>query len=569
MSDHVLKQQQQRIEEQVKEYSFQPKTNRNKFSDRRRSMQDFITDMEAFSKRKNSKIVEEQQKKKQEESKLNNSFFRARASRSPDFTKLNQLYDKGVKKQLMRSVSPEEQTIDKGAVPKINKKSQKLVRAGNISQILYEDALTRKQKMQHVRNSSFTNVCKSARSSNERVNTKYLVSKLTKELEKAYEDLHLNRREDKLNISLLTKVLINMGYLSQKVTGTENELVNLMWSVLKGDELKGIVFRNLLFFLIGINQLNVMEIFYTSNENQLDDYYKANSKITSANTSLFEADVSSIQPLSKGTTDFRSKISEIHSMKYNLVNVGIFSKNGKFFFKDFEDQNKAHRLFKLLINKKASSAKCAYYIGANPDPVDHRYSFKPTINPLPESKDNLTKELKKTHQRIRSQNIKSIQELHQKLLLSKGNQYRRRIEELRRQKEVEEMKECTFWPQTNNPVGNLSRRQSQNRDQDYDTLGSGPHPNLNHEYFKQGKVVGLESRSSSRQSFDQPENQHDVSRDSQRPNTDQGNMRGVTNTSLEEYLRHKMRPSDLTEESKTERFSSTTPKEGDRGRCNL
>ena len=126
--------------------SFYPQTNVSITSQKRRSMNEFIRDMDNFNQAKKSKIFELIQQKKIEEDKSLNSYFRDRSSRSPDFSTINKLYETGRQKQLQRSMSPNIWEVSKLASPAINKRSKQLSREGNVSDILYNDALARRNK---------------------------------------------------------------------------------------------------------------------------------------------------------------------------------------------------------------------------------------------------------------------------------------------------------------------------------------------------------------------------------------------------------------------------------------
>ena len=52
-----------------------------------------------------------------------------------------------------------------------------------------------------------------------------------------------------------------MGYITQELTKNEKMLINKLWNILKGEELGGISARNLLFFLIGIHQLKIDQLY--------------------------------------------------------------------------------------------------------------------------------------------------------------------------------------------------------------------------------------------------------------------------------------------------------------------
>lgn len=185
ISKYVELQEMNRKEKEILETSFKPKTNSSKFGSRRRSQNDFINDMTKFNRNKEFKIRNQLAKRALEEDKIVNSYFSAKKNRSksPDLSKINNLYNRGVRKQLQRSISPESKPINRSIIPKINKKSHLMVRDQNVSVILYNDAEKRSNKMKERRKSSFNQSNKSHTSSNERSNANYLVNKISREMQ--------------------------------------------------------------------------------------------------------------------------------------------------------------------------------------------------------------------------------------------------------------------------------------------------------------------------------------------------------------------------------------------------
>ena len=149
ISKFVEQQESQRREKEELETKFIPKTNKNsKFGSRRRSMNDFFNDMKNFNRKKEFKIREKYLRKAVEEERSLNSYFtnkaKSKRARSPNLTTINNLYDRGVKKQLQRSASPENKPVNRSIIPKINKRSHLMVRDKDVSDILYNDASARK-----------------------------------------------------------------------------------------------------------------------------------------------------------------------------------------------------------------------------------------------------------------------------------------------------------------------------------------------------------------------------------------------------------------------------------------
>ena len=61
-----------------------------------------------------------------------------------------------------------------------------------------------------------------------------------------------------------------MNYVCSRPTEGEMYLLNLMWRILKGDELGRVSSRNILIFLLGIYDLKIEELIYPSNRQSSD-----------------------------------------------------------------------------------------------------------------------------------------------------------------------------------------------------------------------------------------------------------------------------------------------------------
>jgi hypothetical protein len=449
----VEKQEKEKTDRDKNEESFMPKTNKSKFDSKRRSVNDFLIDMSNFSTRKNMKINEGARIKIITEGKVNNSFFNKKGvrSRSPNYSMIKNLYDKGVKKQIQRSVSPDSLLlIDRNVAPKINKISRMLNRDKNVSEILYDDANTRRVKMNERRKSNYSTLNNSP-AFNEKKNTSYMVSKVSKELENIWVYNNIHVKDDQLNLTQLVNVMTDMWYISSPITQNEQLLVSQAWGFLRGEELNGISVRNLLFFLIGIHKLKIGQIFIKSKNNIVDKTKDTSIGNTNQDIDFLESNNSSIRVPRRESIDINTSINEIsYSWYVNYSEIGCFDKHNKFFFKDEEDQNKAYQIFSELIQRKASKAKCAYYIGANAGPVDRRFSYTPHINEKANQFDVANKHSSKNDpMTMKSTNMTF---LHSEQLLQKGKEYKDKIEIKRSQIRNEEMREWTFTPVLNNPA---------------------------------------------------------------------------------------------------------------------
>jgi hypothetical protein len=228
-------------------------------------------------------------------------------------------------------------------------------------------------------------------------------------------------------------------------------LVSQVWGFLRGEELSGISIRNLLFFLIGIHKLKIGQIFIKSKDNIVDKSKDTSIGNANRDINILSSNSSSIRVLKRESIDIASSINEISYVSYvNYSEIGCFDKDNKFFFKDEEDQTKAYKIFSELIQRKASKAKCAYFIGANAGPVDRRFSYKPHINEKTNQFDTVNKHSSKDDPTtMKSENLSF---LHSDQLLQKGQEYKNKIESKRNQMMKEEMRECTFKPVLNSTV---------------------------------------------------------------------------------------------------------------------
>lgn len=276
ISKFVEDQELKRKEKEIIQTSFKPKTNTSKFGSRRRSLNDFINDIKKFNRNKESKIRNEAMKKALAEDKIVNSYFTAKKNRSksPNLKTINSLYDRGVRKQMQRSISPESRPIDRSKIPKINKRSHLMIRDQNVSELLYNEAEKRSNKLIERRKSNFNQSNKSHTGSNEINNTNYLVNKISREIQSICHEQGFGQKDYHLEFSQVVIILIQMGYVTQSLTDNEKILINKLWEILKGEELSGILSRNLLFFLIGINQLKINQI------------YLKNKKLTGKHTGI-------------------------------------------------------------------------------------------------------------------------------------------------------------------------------------------------------------------------------------------------------------------------------------------
>ena len=223
-------------------------------------------------------------------------------------------------------------------------------------------------------------------------------------------------------------------------------------------------FKKYYFFIIGINLLKIEEIIHPANrKNVVLNLSKDVSCL------INKIELQSMHDLQLKVTPFDKSINLSQSniweeIKFDDSNFGAFYDTNKFFFKNYEEQIKLNRLFKLFISRKASSAKCAYFIGKDPSPIDPRYSYRPEINSNSSVlANNIYKNISKLssmsnidfhkgHSRVKSAVSPDLKQNHPLTLISKGNEYKNHVREMKEQRREEELKDWTFWPKVNKPT---------------------------------------------------------------------------------------------------------------------
>ena len=282
--------------------------------------------------------------------------------------------------------------------------------------------------------------------------TNYLVSKIAKELQRSVENNNIMLKDNKLGFTELVYILVDMNYVSSNITESENKLLHFAWRLLRGDDNDGITIRNLLSFLLGINGLKLKDIIAETDEQRFNKtQINDNSQLLSPDSSY-----TIVAPQDKEFSKFEnnevSALSTIND-KSNNSQIGVFlNNNEKFFFKSFEEQNKIMSIFRPFIVHKASSARCAYFIGTEVPPEDPSCPFKPEINSKSDmmAYNNFLGNKSIKQYSSNSSSAKSIiKPSHPEILLQKGKQYKNNVEKMKEQKIKEEMKQCTFVPKTN------------------------------------------------------------------------------------------------------------------------
>lgn len=264
----------------------------------------------------------------------------------------------------------------------LTNKSRMMVRNQRITDVLYQDAISRikrKEIMSKERNTSYRS--NSEWKSSERVNSQMIASRLIKEFEKACSKHWIKPNKYNIDFAQLVLVLTSMEYVGKELNDDEKNLINFMWSTLRGDELGGVSARNIIFFLFGIHLLKIDEIIHPSNRSKAELHWSSDisgliNKIEYENDAdnQFKA-----QPSNKSLHISQLNILEDEKLDESQIGAYWFSEN-KFFYQSFEEQIKMNKLFKQFLTKKATKAKCAYFIGKDASPIDPRFTYRPEIN---------------------------------------------------------------------------------------------------------------------------------------------------------------------------------------------
>ena len=123
-----------------------------------------------------------------------------------------------------------------------------MIRNQNVSDILYNDALVRnKRRESNDHKRKLSTEYKTERNTNDKVNTFLIVSKLVKEFEKVWINYKIKPNECNIDFAQLVTILSSMEYVSSNLSDDEKGLINLMWSLLKGEEFWGVSSRNIIF----------------------------------------------------------------------------------------------------------------------------------------------------------------------------------------------------------------------------------------------------------------------------------------------------------------------------------
>lgn len=197
---------------------------------------------------------------------------------------------------LMTKGATDEGQVETTFAPKINKRSEQMVRDRKVQDLLYEDAIKRQDAQQ-------TRVQQAALESKSQMhhgtshtNIEYLVHKFNREFEPIYESIanveqpegEQDYEDDtKLNYRQLSELLYSMGYLSgsQASESEERILLSTMWSSLGGEENDGLNKEVVRAFLIAVEGVKITDGVQTKGpeefgETKDGDFYPDCAKIT-------------------------------------------------------------------------------------------------------------------------------------------------------------------------------------------------------------------------------------------------------------------------------------------------
>lgn len=148
--------------------------------------------------------------------------------------------------------------------PKINKRSKDIVRDQPVQELLYNDAIRRKDMSElRKKENSMKEKSKRSRKINEQ-NIEYLIHKFNKEFEPTFEAVSEQGEEgtsDILNYRQLGELLFDMGFLSGASSSESEEriLLSSMWTGLGGAQNEGLNKEVIRAFLLAVEGVKITE----------------------------------------------------------------------------------------------------------------------------------------------------------------------------------------------------------------------------------------------------------------------------------------------------------------------
>lgn len=285
---------------------------------------------------------------------------------------------------------------------------------------------------------------------------------------------------------------------------------------LKGDEFGGVSARNIIFFIFGMHLLKIDELIHPLNRSKTE--LNLNNDISGLiNRIEYDNDTSNLQMTKSPDKSFNiSQVNMLEDTKINESQIGTYCSSEKFFFQSFDEQIKINKLFQQFLTKKATNAKCAYFIGKDASPVDPRFTYRPEINTKSAAlADNIYKNISmlsslskidhtKGHHRVKSSACSNYKDSHSHLLMNKGLEYKHRLDERVAKHTEEELKACTFWPKVNKPTikdSSLKSRKSSATSSKYFSTYKGQYEDASEASMKMLKELASHGKSQNRRAM--------------------------------------------------------------------
>lgn len=451
-------------QEEMKECTFKPKI---KGDGSRRTVQEFVNEMQKFEKQKQEKLkaMREESEKVQHSDEhphkpqICEKSMQILAKKGENASE--PVYEKLYKssKQPKKSESESSSTEKLPFKPTVNQKSRELIRTEPIDKHLYEDALRRINKEPEAPPKTQKEKFANAKS------IEVLAEKLEKEFNSTFEALDPDCR-GRLNYSVTVNFLQQLYFINNNPENPRNDdeksLVVKMWRLLGGDESGTVSKENLKTFVLAVMDC------YISNEagdNEASNLTTSIGKLVDGEFVLLKNEVNRLHRAfymfyenrsshktstkkykSKVEYSFRPQIDEAslklaENVRTNRTQeTGSRTKHEDYLISEKQKlQDKLEQLKKEL--QKKETEEC---------------TFKPTVTEMPsyqmakkEPKDSLSQDYKKlseehksTHRTELLYNLSGSQKRRKEQLAKTG-------EELEAQKDKEE---CTFAPKIEKPT---------------------------------------------------------------------------------------------------------------------
>jgi len=296
--------------------------------------------------------------------------------------------------------------------PMINDASKRIVRSPDVCDSLYKEAKDRLSRQKCRLNTEISNTRKRANSrhsSNERLNSKFLVSKIMRNMNNACQSIGVLSNRS-VNYQEMVKIMFTMGYILSNITEYEKFLIDNIFESIRDKNEESLRLKNLFYFILGVHEISAREKFQFNVDNE------QTSEETDGEDSLINIQYSA------------------DKLENKMHPYGHFSDKGNFKFHSANEVHEVAKLFKVLIDNQKISAPWAYFGAISPEyekEKNKELSFKPKINIIEQSFTN---------------NKSSVIE---EVLLEKGERYKEKAIDLREKIAQKEIEGCTFTPSTN------------------------------------------------------------------------------------------------------------------------